>query len=503
VGDAGQQVLAGRYELEELIAVGGMGEVWRGRDRRLGRSVAVKLLRSEYTSDPTFLARFRAEATHAAALSHPNIASVYDYGEASAEGSGEHLAYLVMELVNGQPLSERLREEGPLSPEATVSLLEQAASALAEAHQAGLVHRDVKPANILLRPDDSVKLTDFGIAWSASSVPLTKTGMIVGTPQYLSPEQAVGDPASPASDVYSLGLVGYECLTGHAAFDGDNPIALALKQVNEEPQPLPADVPDGVRSLIDAALIKDPHERIPDGAAFALAAEQTGDEPPLEPATALMRPAGTHSDTAPAPIRLSPAPAGRRRRWARLALVPLLLVFLGLGTAAAVSGLAGSDGTARPATTGASLNHVSVSSPSGATPSSGRTPAGDQPSGTGGPAPKPAAQTGRVAVGSAGAPASTVFPATGAGTRSVAAGSPSPTAGRAPSPTAGRTAAGTTTGATTATTATTAATAATATTATTATKATTATSATSTSSGRTRTTRSAPTSNTGASAPTS
>src|ERR1700712_660584 len=308
-----------------------MGEVWRGRDRRLGRSVAVKLLRSEYTSDPTFLARFRAEATHAAALSHPNIASVYDYGEATAEGTGEHLAYLVMELVNGWPLSERLRDEGPLSPETTVSLLEQAASALAEAHQAGVVHRDVKPGNILLQPDDSVKLTDFGIAWSASSVPLTRTGMIVGTPQYLSPEQAVGDPASPASDVYSLGLVGYECLTGHAAFSGDNPVSIALKQVTEEPQPLPAEVPDGVRSLIDAAITKDPHDRIPDGAAFALAAEHTVDEPPPEPATALGTPAGTHSDTTPVPaIGRPPGQTRRPRRWARFVLAPLLTVGLGL-----------------------------------------------------------------------------------------------------------------------------------------------------------------------------
>src|SRR6195952_2701866 len=248
-----------------------MGEVWRGRDRRLGRSVAVKLLRSEYTSDPTFLARFRAEATHAAALSHPNIASVYDYGEATAEGTGEHLAYLVMELVNGWPLSERLRDEGPLSPETTVSLLEQAASALAEAHQAGVVHRDVKPGNILLQPDDSVKLTDFGIAWSASSVPLTRTGMIVGTPQYLSPEQAVGDPASPASDVYALGLVGYECLTGHPAFEGDNAVTIALKQVQQDPEPLPGELPPDVRQLIERALVKDPAGRFPDGAAFAAA----------------------------------------------------------------------------------------------------------------------------------------------------------------------------------------------------------------------------------------
>src|SRR3954452_160998 len=153
-------MLDDRYELDELIATGGMGEVWRGRDTLLGRAVAVKVLRSEYTGDPTFLARFRAEATHAAALSHPNIAAVYDYGEVVCEDDGEHLAYLVMELVHGAPLSTVLRERGPLGTEATLSVLRQAAAALAEAHHVGLVHRDVKPGNILVAPGDTVKITD-------------------------------------------------------------------------------------------------------------------------------------------------------------------------------------------------------------------------------------------------------------------------------------------------------------------------------------------------------
>src|SRR4051795_13616439 len=251
-----------------------MGQVWRARDVLLGRPVAVKLLRSEYTGDPAFLARFRAEATHAAALSHPNIAAVYDYGEVTSEQDGEHLAYLVMELVQGAPLSTLLREEGPLSPEATLSVLRQTAEALAEAHHAGLVHRDVKPGNILVGPDGRVKITDFGIAWSAGSVPLTQAGQVLGTPQYVAPEQVSGQPPSPASDVYSLGLVGYECLTGHAAYRGDNPLTIALKHVQEQPAPLPAQLPTAVRRLMDAAVARDPRKRPSDGDAFMAAIDR-------------------------------------------------------------------------------------------------------------------------------------------------------------------------------------------------------------------------------------
>src|SRR4051794_24168733 len=249
-----------------------MGQVWRSHDVLLGRPVAVKVLRSEYTGDPTFLARFRAEAQHAASLSHPNIAAVFDYGEVLAEdGSGETLAYLVMELVEGEPLSAVLRREAPLDIAATLSVLRQTGFALGEAHRVGMVHRDVKPGNILVRADGSVKITDFGIAWSAGSVPLTRTGQVIGTAQYLSPEQAEGKHATPASDVYALGLVGYECLTGRAAFEGDNPVTIALKQVREHPDPLPAELPPGVCTLIMRALAKDPEARYPDAAAFAVA----------------------------------------------------------------------------------------------------------------------------------------------------------------------------------------------------------------------------------------
>ncbi|MBA3523071.1 MAG: serine/threonine protein kinase, partial [Geodermatophilaceae bacterium] len=276
--------MGGRYKLHSLIATGGMGQVWRAADTTLDRQVAVKVLRSEFTGDSTFLTRFRGEARHTAALSHPNIASVYDYGE-DTDASGEHLAYLVMELVDGDPLSDLLARQGRLSTERTLSLLGQAAQGLDAAHRAGVVHRDVKPGNVLVRPDGTVKITDFGIARATSAVPLTATGMVVGTAHYLSPEQAEGKTTTPASDVYSLGVVGYECLAGHKPFDGTTSVAIAIKQIREQAPPLPPDVPVEVRELIERAMAKDPAIRLPDGGAFAaaVAAVQAGRRLPPAP----------------------------------------------------------------------------------------------------------------------------------------------------------------------------------------------------------------------------
>ncbi|MGY1698271.1 serine/threonine protein kinase [Geodermatophilus sp. SYSU D00766] len=347
----GRQTLGDRYELQELIATGGMGQVWRGRDQLLQRPVAVKVLRSEYADDPVFLERFRCEARHAAALSHPNIAAVLDYGESDDAGTGEHLAYLVMELVDGAPLSELLAVDGPLEPDAALSVLRQTAAALSEAHRAGLVHRDVKPANILVRPDGRVKLTDFGIAWSAQSVPLTGTGQVIGTARYMSPEQAAGERVSPASDVYALGLVGYESLTGHAAFDGTNPVTVALKQVREDPQPLPDDVPPRVRSLIGAALVKDPGERLPDAGAFLTAVEETIEQaarpaPPAPPATRAV--AADPVETAEVPAAPAPGGVAARRRTRLLVLTPVLALLL-VGLLAVLLWPGGSGGDPAPA----------------------------------------------------------------------------------------------------------------------------------------------------------
>ncbi|WP_434995415.1 protein kinase domain-containing protein [Arthrobacter sp. Ld5] len=259
--------LGGRFELTERIAIGGMGEVWKARDQILGRVVAIKILKEEYSGDPAFLNRFRAEARHTALLNHEGIANVFDYGE---EGGS---AYLVMELVPGQPLSAVIEKERVLSPDRTLSIVGQTATALAVAHRQGLVHRDVKPGNILVMPDTRVKITDFGIARLADQVPLTATGQVMGTAQYLAPEQATGQPATGSSDIYALGVIGYELLAGRRPFSGESQIAIALAQVNDAPPPLPQSIPRPVRALIGSMLAKDPADRPRDAEALARAVD--------------------------------------------------------------------------------------------------------------------------------------------------------------------------------------------------------------------------------------
>ncbi|MBB3086294.1 serine/threonine-protein kinase [Geodermatophilus sabuli] len=297
-------ILAGRYEITAPIATGGMGEVWRARDRVLDRVVAAKVLRSEFTGDPSFVARFRNEARHTAALSHPNIASVYDYGETDDERGGQ-LAFLVMELVEGKPLVTILHEEGKLPVDWTLHVLSQSADGLSAAHKAGVVHRDIKPGNLIVRPDGVVKLTDFGIARARDATPLTRTGMVVGTAQYLSPEQAQGFEVTAASDVYSLGVVGYECLTGGRPFDGTSQVAVALAHINRPPPPLPGNVPAAVRLLIERALAKDPADRFADGAAFAAAIRSVaaGNGLSAAPLTGGTLPARPGPAPAPTPAR--------------------------------------------------------------------------------------------------------------------------------------------------------------------------------------------------------
>jgi serine/threonine-protein kinase len=264
------QPIAGRYLLGRRIAVGGMGEVWEAEDTRLGRSVAVKVLRPELSDDPEFLHRFRVEARTVASLDHSGIAAVHDYGEDDGPIGGGHTAYLVMELVRGEPLSS-LIARGPLDPGLTLRIMEQAGRALQAAHERGYVHRDVKPGNILIRVDGKVKLTDFGIAKAADAVPVTRSGMVMGTAHYIAPEQASGAEAGPAGDVYSLGIVGYECLAGHRPFRAENAVAVAMMQVREPPPPLPDAVPPPVRELIEAVLVKDPARRYATGGELAAA----------------------------------------------------------------------------------------------------------------------------------------------------------------------------------------------------------------------------------------
>ncbi|WP_431807808.1 serine/threonine-protein kinase [Microbacterium paraoxydans] len=257
----------GRYELQSRIAIGGMGEVWEATDHVIGRTVAIKILKDEYMGDPGFLERFRAEARHAALVNHEGIASVFDYGEENGS------AYLVMELVPGEALSTILERDGALSADKTLDIVAQTASALQAAHAAGLVHRDIKPGNLLITPDGRVKITDFGIARIADQVPLTATGQVMGTVQYLSPEQASGHPASPATDTYSLGIVAYECLAGKRPFTGESQVAIAMAQINEQPPPLPPTVPIPVQNLVMAMIAKKPADRPSSAATVARAAQ--------------------------------------------------------------------------------------------------------------------------------------------------------------------------------------------------------------------------------------
>ena len=257
-------VLGGRYHLQHRVASGGMADVWAAEDDVLQRSVALKVMRPDPGHEELFALRFRDEALHSAALIHTNIATVFDYGE------DEHLAFLVMELVDGKPLSQVLREHGPLPAEQVRSIIGQSALALGVAHEAKVVHRDVKPANILLREDGLVKLTDFGIARAVDASGHTRAGDLLGTPSYLSPEQALGRPATGASDLYALGVVGHEMLSGAKPFDKPTPIATAMSHLHEPPPPLPDDVPEDVAGVIEDLLAKDPQDRPENARAVAV-----------------------------------------------------------------------------------------------------------------------------------------------------------------------------------------------------------------------------------------
>ncbi|MDX6256558.1 MAG: eukaryotic-like serine/threonine-protein kinase, partial [Frankiales bacterium] len=344
-----ERVVAERYRLTRLIAVGGMGEVWQGTDERLGRTVAVKLLKPEYGREPTFLARFRGEARHAAALSHPGIAAVFDYGE--VQDGGRMLAYLVMEYVDGQPLSQLLAAGRPLPPALALQIVGQTGLALQAAHDAGVIHRDVKPGNLLIvrvnRDDPSdvqVKVTDFGIARAVDAAPLTRTGMVMGTAHYLSPEQARAGTVTPASDVYALGVVAYECLTGRRPFTGDTAFAIAAAHAQLAPPPLPADLPPAVRALVEQAMAKKPSDRPASAGAFgqaalALAADYPDLAPSsgsptaatvaLEPVTRLLPAVADEPHTRLLPPVAAPPSRHRRPVW------PWIVALLVAGVAAA------------------------------------------------------------------------------------------------------------------------------------------------------------------------
>ena len=270
------EVLGDRYEMQEPIGRGGMATIYRAVDLRMGRVVAAKILREVYSSDPKFVTRFQREARAASALQHPNIIQVFDYGQ-----SGENY-YIVMEYVEGSDLRRYLKKNGMLSNERTIEISHDVALGLGAAHKLGIVHRDVKPQNIMLNDQGLVKLTDFGIASmykDAEAERLTTTGMTLGTVQYYAPEQAQGEVVSPAADVYALGIVMYEMLTGRTPFDGDTPVAVAMRHIQDLPEP-PSEynprISPGLERIILRCLEKNPHDRYRDGNALAYTLENLG-----------------------------------------------------------------------------------------------------------------------------------------------------------------------------------------------------------------------------------
>jgi len=383
---------AERYALESRIATGGMGEVWQANDTVLGRRVAVKLLKTEYADDATFRSRFETEARHAASLHHPNVAAVYDFGEAqpSDQPGGSDVArpYLVMELVDGRPLSALLEPGQALDPDATRDLLAQAADALAAAHAAGIVHRDVKPANLLVTPDRTVKITDFGIARAAQGMSLTETGQVMGTPQYLSPEQAQGGVATPASDVYSLGVVAFECLAGHRPFVGETPVATALAHLRDPVPELPEDVPADLAAVVRRAMAKSPEDRFANAAELASALRNPGavaapDRTQVMTGVAPVPvPASTPATAPSAAAAAGPAAGSRRRR-----KVPwgwILLGVLAIAGIVAVALLAdsGEDQPDPPAATQSEPTSQPTQQPSTQPPSTQASQPTQQPSPT-------------------------------------------------------------------------------------------------------------------------
>jgi serine/threonine-protein kinase len=332
------RVLADRYRLDQQIARGGMATVWLAHDELLGRRVAVKTLHPELAHDDALRGRFRQEAVAAAGLSHPNIVATYDTGE------DDGTAFIVMELVDGETLRQLLDRKRVLDPPEAVAITRQVAAALEHAHGQGVVHRDIKPANVLVPADRHVKVTDFGIAKAAGGGDYTRTGTVVGTARYLSPEQVQGLSADARTDVYALGLVLYEMLAGRPAYAGDTEMATALARLTGPPPPLAQSrpgVPPALQSVVDAALQPDPNHRIPSAAAFdqALARVERGEAPALArpaptPASAPRAAAPAAAGTRTSPARAQPRPARARRKRHPLRILLFLLFLAALGVAA-------------------------------------------------------------------------------------------------------------------------------------------------------------------------
>ena len=338
-----EPLIGGRYQLGELLGRGGMAEVRKGTDTRLGRTVAIKRLRTDLASDLTFQARFRREAQSAASLNHPAVVAVYDTGEVPAsDGSGVSQPYIVMEFVAGRTLRDILREGRKILPERALEISSGVLSALDYSHRAGIIHRDIKPGNVMLTPSGDVKVMDFGIARAISdaSSTMTQTAAVVGTAQYLSPEQARGEPVDSRSDVYSAGCLLYELLTGRPPFIGDSPVAVAYQHVREPAAP-PSDHDTELPPEIDAIVMKSLAKRVEDRYQSAAAMRSdierylaghtvhvTPPPPPVDPPTSVTNPTAVVSPVPPPQADDEDERGPRPGLLVFLAL--LLLVVLGL-----------------------------------------------------------------------------------------------------------------------------------------------------------------------------
>lgn len=308
---------AGRFRTGKVIGRGGMSTVWLAYDTAEQRDVAVKVLKPELTDDPEFRARFRAEAEAAETIRSEHVVATYDYGEqANVDGTGMTYCFIVMEYIQGESLADILSRERTLPEVMALDLVTQAALGLQAIHERRLVHRDIKPGNLMVTADGVVKVTDFGIAKAASAVPLTRTGMVVGTAQYVSPEQAQGHDVGPSSDVYSLGVVGYEMLAGRRPFAGESTVSVALKHISAPVPEIPGEVSAPMRRLISVCLRKNPAARYADGAELAAATVPVhdGQMPPeprsgVAPATDPRNPRVPQTQLAPG-TTVAPAVAG-------------------------------------------------------------------------------------------------------------------------------------------------------------------------------------------------
>src|SRR5829696_3048828 len=347
MSEARKTVLDDRYDVVRPLGSGGMGEVYLARDRVLGRDVALKVLRKQYAGDDEFAERFKREAMSAASLSHPNIVQVYDRGE-TEEGA----SYIAMEYVAGGTLKERIVREGPLEAAEAAGLAAQVAEALGAAHDRGMVHRDIKPQNVLLTARGGTKVADFGIARAGSSATISRTGSVMGTAGYMSPEQALGKPATSKSDLYSLGVVLYEALTGELPYTADNPIAVSMKHVNEpvrSPREIDPKIPEGIDAIVTKLMSKDPEARYADADELAddLRRVNRGVEPVAVDVSGKQRSRPQRAAVPPQNLtREMPKPrptlAPRRRRrgvpWLLFALAAILLTLGVLGGLQSVLG---------------------------------------------------------------------------------------------------------------------------------------------------------------------